>query len=226
MSILKREIKITQDGSKTLNIPCWGESYHSKHGALQEAIHVFLKNGLDLIPTQKSYTVLEFGFGTGLNALLTHDWATRNSASIRYHSLEKFPITHSEWENLDYAKLLPPQAENQEIFKKMHSSAWNFEEKISDFLSLKKIKIDFKLFEPEENLYDIVFFDAFGKRVQPELWTFPIFEKIYKALKKFGLLTTYAANGATQRILNELNFNVEKKLGPPGKREMLIAWKN
>lgn len=226
MSTLKREIKITKDGSKTLNIPSWGESYHSKHGALQEAVHVFLKNGLDLIPTQKEYHVLEYGFGTGLNALLTHDWAKTNTVKICYHSLEKFPIIRSEWESLNYAELLNPPSENQVIFEKMHSAAWNFEEKVSDFLSLKKIQIDFKNFEPQENFYSIVFFDAFGKRVQPELWTSPIFEKIYKALKNNGLFTTYAANGATYRLLKELNFNVEKKAGPPGKREMLIAWKN
>lgn len=226
MTRLKREIQSTSDGSKTLSIPEWNESYHSKHGALQEAKHVFFKNGIELLKNKETIHILEYGFGTGLNCFLSMEWAFKNKKKIIYHSLEKYPISRDEWEFLEYHDLVDTDIVSSLDFEKIHLCEWDNLAEINDFFSLKKIQTDFKTFFPEENFYDIIFFDAFGKRVQPELWTVFIFEKIYNCLKNSGLFTTYASNGSTQRALKEVGFLVEKKPGPPGKREMLNAWKN
>jgi len=223
---LKREIKTTNDGSKTLFINELNENYHSHHGALQEAEHVFIKNGLNLI-NDCEINILELGFGTGLNVLVTINeyLKTDKNHVINYFSLEKYPINESEVKDLAYDELFDnPELKN--IYQKIHLSDWEKSVEIISGFNLKKIECDFfdlkDIDLPEINL---VYFDCFGARVQPDLWEKPLFELVADKMAINGLLTTYSSKGSVRRILQELNFQVEKKQGPPGKREIINAVK-
>lgn len=223
---MKREIKTTNDGSKTLFINDLNENYHSHHGALQEAEHVFIKNGLNLI-NDCEINILELGFGTGLNVLVTINeyLKTDKNHVINYFSLEKYPINESEVKDLAYFELFDnPELKN--IYQKIHLADWEKPVEIISGFNLKKIECDFfdlkNLDLPKINL---VYFDCFGARVQPDLWEKPLFEMVSDKMAINGLLTTYSSKGSVRRILQELNFNVEKKQGPPGKREMINAVK-
>ncbi|UFH34003.1 tRNA (5-methylaminomethyl-2-thiouridine)(34)-methyltransferase MnmD [Chryseobacterium sp. C-71] len=223
---MEREIRTTNDGSKTLFINELNENYHSHHGALQEAEHVFIKNGLNLI-NDCEINILELGFGTGLNVLVTINeyLKTDKNHIINYFTLEKYPINESEIENLAYFDLFDnPELKN--IYQKIHQTEWEKSEEIIKGFHLKKIQCDFfdlkNIDLPKINL---VYYDCFGARVQPDLWEKPLFEMVSDKMSVNGLLTTYSSKGSVRRILKELNFNVEKKQGPPGKREMINAVK-
>ena len=223
---MKREIKTTNDGSKTLFINELNENYHSHHGALQEAEHVFIKNGLKLI-NDYEINILELGFGTGLNVLVTINeyLKTDKNHKINYFSLEKYPISESEIKDLAYFELFS-DVELKNIYQKIHQTDWGNLNEIIPGFNLKKIQCDFfdlkEINLPQVNL---VYFDCFGARVQPDLWEKPLFEMVSDKMNRNGLLTTYSSKGSVRRILQELNFRVEKVPGPPGKREMINAWK-
>ncbi|MBO9691579.1 tRNA (5-methylaminomethyl-2-thiouridine)(34)-methyltransferase MnmD [Chryseobacterium sp.] len=223
---MKREIKITNDGSKTLFINELNENYHSHHGALQEAEHVFIKNGLNLI-NDCEINILELGFGTGLNVLVTINeyLKTDKNHVINYFSLEKYPINESEVKDLAYFELFDnPELKN--IYQKIHLSDWEKSVEIISGFNLKKIECDFfDLKDIDLPKINLVYFDCFGARVQPDLWEKPLFELVSDKMAINGLLTTYSSKGSVRRILQELNFQVEKKQGPPGKREMINAVK-
>jgi len=220
---LKRRIITTGDGSKTIQIEDWDEQYHSKHGAVQEAYHVFIEHGLRLFQNKK-INLLEIGFGTGLNAFITLLEAPKQQLSIDYVGIEAFPVSKEEVEALDYCQQLDA-SNNREAFQRMHNSPWEETTSITPDFSLLKQKMDFKEIE-EENLFNLIYFDAFGARVQPELWTEEIFLKMYHALEKGGILVTYAAKGSVRRAMQAVGFTVERLPGPPGKREMLRAIKS
>lgn len=223
---MKREIKTTNDGSKTLFISELNENYHSHHGALQEAEHVFIKNGLNLI-NDYEINILELGFGTGLNVLVTINeyLKTDKNHVINYFSLEKYPINESEVKDLAYFELFyNPEFKN--IYQKIHLADWEKSVEIISGFNLKKIECDFfDLKDIDLPKINLVYFDCFGARVQPDLWEKPLFELVSDKMAINGLLTTYSSKGSVRRILQELNFKVEKKLGPPGKREMINAIK-
>lgn len=224
---MKREIKVTKDGSKTLFIKELNESYHSQHGALQEAQHVFIKNGLN--KTNKcEINILELGFGTSLNVLVTIDEILKNKKNIKIHyfGIEKYPIKASEIENLDYEKLFEDE-KLKKIYHQIHQIEWGKLIEIMPDFHLQKINADF--FEMDSLSLppiDLVYFDCFGARVQPDLWEKELFEKVDAKMSDDSLLTTYSAKGSVRRILQTLGFSVEKLVGPPGKREMINAWKN
>lgn len=212
---MKREIIITSDGSTTIRINDWNEQYHSKHGAIQEAKHVFIKNGLNFV-SENEISILEIGFGTGLNCLITF---LESDKKINYVAVEAYPVSQTEIKKLNYTSKI--QLDNSSyVFDKIHSASWNKKHKITleKFLTKKKM-----LFEDinYKNCFNIIYFDAFGARVQPELWTEAIFGKMYKALKVNGILVTYSAKGSVRRAMQSVGFFVEKLKGPPGKREML-----
>lgn len=223
---MKREIIKTGDGSVTIHIPEWDEQYHSKHGAVQEARHVFLKMGLHHFfenNTPEKVSILEIGFGTGLNCFLTFLESIKLNLSIDYTGVEAFPVPMEEVQLLNYPE--SSSAKNKtDIFMKMHESSWGSMGEISENFFLKKEK---KKFHEIENMndFDLIYFDAFGARVQPELWTEEIFKNMYRALKDNGVLVTYAAKGSVRRAMIASGFKVEKLPGPPGKREMLRAVK-
>lgn len=221
---LKREIKSTEDGSKTLYIKELNETYHSVHGAINESKHVFIKNGLKNV-YDCEINILELGFGTGLNALVTINEYLKNDKNhtINYFTIEKYPVNEQEISELNYAEHF--NFENAEIiYKNLHNLEWNKTHKIFSNFSFTKFNIDF--FEIKEiNLPEInlVFYDCFGAQVQPDLWEKALFEIISEKMKIGGLLTTYSSKGSVRRILKELNFEVKKLEGPKGKREMINA---
>jgi tRNA U34 5-methylaminomethyl-2-thiouridine-forming methyltransferase MnmC len=219
---LKREILQTLDGSTTIHLPDWNESYHSKHGAIQEAYHVFIKNGLSLFQG-KSISILEIGFGTALNTFITFLESQKALQTIDYVGVEAYPISAEEVLQMNYVSELEAEKERP-IFELMHQSNWEEKNVISSNFTLTKRKQFFDEIS-DENQFDLIYFDAFGYRVQPELWSTEIFEKMYKALKVNGVLVTYAARGVVKRSMIEVGFNVEKLAGPPGKREMFRATK-
>lgn len=220
---MKREIIQTLDGSTTIHIAEWDECYHSKHGAIQEAQHVFIKNGLSLFP-DRNVSILEIGFGTGLNAFITFLESKKRNQSIDYVGVEAYPISAEEIVSMNYVEELNA-VEQSSIFDTMHQSNWEEKIILDDDFTLTKRKQFFEEID-DENKFDLIYFDAFGYRVQPELWSTAIFEKMYKALKPNGVLVTYAARGVVKRSMIEVGFTVEKLAGPPGKREMFRATKN
>ena len=219
---MKREIIQTLDGSTTIHIADWEECYHSKHGAIQEAQHVFIKNGLSLFQNQK-IAILEIGFGTGLNAFITLLEAKKMQQTIDYVGVEAYPISADEVLNMNYVAELDAMQESA-IFNKMHESDWGEKIVLNDGFVLTKRKQFFEEID-DVNKFDLIYFDAFGYRVQPELWSTAIFDKMYKSLKMNGVLVTYAARGIVKRNMIEVGFKVEKLEGPPGKREMFRARK-
>ena len=219
---MKRKIITTADGSKTIQIEDWDEQYHSKHGAVQEAYHVFIEHGLRLFGNAHIH-LLEVGFGTGLNALITLLESKKLNLKISYVGVEAYPVSLSEIDELDYCTQLKAD-KFQETFSRMHNSPWEKEVAIAENFTLCKQKKDFREIN-ETNLFNLIYFDAFGARVQPELWTEEMFSKMYSALKNGGVLVTYAAKGSVRRALQAVGFSVERLPGPPGKREMLRATK-
>lgn len=234
---MKREIVITADGSSTIHLPDWDEQYHSKYGAIQEAYHVFIKHGLHyfcqfntsdchsefVAEHDKKLAILEIGFGTGLNAFITMLEAEKLNIDVVYFGVEGYPVSYDEVSQLNYPSEL--KVENKKsVFEKLHHLSWEAQHVITDNFSLTKQQRFFSEIK-EIAAYNLIYFDAFGARVQPELWTEAIFKKMYEALKKDGVLVTYAAKGSVRRAMQAVGFKVEKLPGPPGKREMLRASK-
>ena len=219
---MKREIIITSDGSTTIQLPDWNEQYHSKHGAIQEAYHVFLDSGFFKIDLQE-IAVLEIGFGTGLNAFITFLEARKLQKKINYVGVEAYPISVEEFQKLNYVTELKA-VECQTVFDEMHGVSWEEEHSISKDFQLLKRKQFFQDIH-DAAAFDLIYFDAFGAQNQPELWTEEIFAKMYKAIKDNGILVTYSAKGSVRRAMQSVGFTVERLPGPPGKREMLRATK-
>jgi len=218
LNLLERKIITTADGSSTLYIPQWDEHYHSKHGSIQEAYHVFIKNGFEILE-QKNLSILEIGFGTGLNALLTFYESLHNNVEIDYTGIEAFPVNKEEHQALNYCQILKLE-DCKNVFDSIFNATWDSKVMLMHHFSIEK-----KLLKFQEisfiNSYDLIYFDAFGPDVQPELWTESIFKMMYQALKVKGVLVTYSAKGSVRRAMQEVGFQVEKLPGPPGKREML-----
>ena len=219
---MKREIIITNDGSTTIHIPDWNENYHSTHGAIQEAKHVFIKNGLDLLHNQKSISLLEIGFGTGLNAFITY-LETGNKEKVNYVGVEAYPISSEEIAQMNYVTELQA-TQYQVVFDKMHSCDWESQQHITEKFILTKRKQFFQDINDKEQ-YDLIYFDAFGFPLQPELWSEVIFKKMFDALLPNGVLVTYACRTSIKNAMLSVGFSIEKLPGAPGKREMLRAIK-
>jgi tRNA U34 5-methylaminomethyl-2-thiouridine-forming methyltransferase MnmC len=225
---MKRKIITTSDGSKTIQIEDWNEQYHSIHGAIQEANHVFLKHGLLFFCTKKSsnfqsIAILEIGFGTGLNAFLTLIEAEKLNRNIDYLGVEAYPVELEEIQQLNYVELISEQ--HQSNFEDLHKVTWEAPHNITSNFKLEKQKKFFQNIDVK-NQFDIIYFDAFGARVQPDLWTESIFKIMFNALNVGGILVTYAAKGSVRRAMQAVGFEVERLPGPPGKREMLRGTKN
>ncbi|MCB9202382.1 MAG: tRNA (5-methylaminomethyl-2-thiouridine)(34)-methyltransferase MnmD [Flavobacteriales bacterium] len=222
---MEREVIATSDGVSTLFIPKWNETYHSKHGVMSEAKHVFIKNGLDKINSTEA-TLLEIGFGTGFNALLTFFESLESRKKINYYGVEKFILNWELVESLQYENHFNDKQTAKEVLKALHNQDKVFFEKNFPHFRFTLINEDFfQLKEVEIPSVDLIYFDAFGARVQPELWEEELFEIIHSKMKKNGLLTTYSSKGSARRALEKVGFKVEKLAGPIGKREMINAWK-
>ena len=229
---MKRTLLRTGDGSYTLQIPEWDEQYHSKHGAIAEALHVFIKEGLQHLVSVHSIaeiSIMEIGFGTGLNCALTYLEAEKIDLKINYTAIEGYPLSIQEALSLEYQHILTQlyptrnsEIKIEELLFELHQTPW---EKLNDIFNNFQLQKQQKFFSEisDENRFNLIYFDAFGIRVQPELWTEQIFQKMYTALKPDGVLVTYAANGNARRAMQSVGFSVQRLQGPPGKKEMLRA---
>jgi tRNA U34 5-methylaminomethyl-2-thiouridine-forming methyltransferase MnmC len=209
----------TSDGSHTLYIPEMDEQYHSVNGAITESNYVYIEKGFNFNP-KKNVTVFEIGFGTGLNCLLTALQAEQEKRQTLYYSIEKYPLDKSVINQLNYGRLISSEA--QLCFEKIHDSEWNKTIEITEYFSIKKIKADLTdyIFE-EQELFNVIYFDAFGPDKQPEMWTPLIFNKISMATAPNGVLVTYSAKGEVRRQFSASGFEMERLPGPPGKNQML-----
>jgi tRNA U34 5-methylaminomethyl-2-thiouridine-forming methyltransferase MnmC len=215
----------TQDGSHSIFSEKFGVSYHSKYGAIQETQHVFINAGLKTkAETQSEIHILDIGFGTGLNVLMTFLESQKSGLNIHYTGVEAYPITLEAAMQLNYTEQLQ-RPENQSDFIKMHEANWNETVAITDNFQLTKVK---KKFEDLDfnNQFDLIYFDAFAPTSQPELWEIPLLTIMYNALKTNGFLVTYCAKGQFKRNLKAVGFEVEALAGPPGKREMTKGSRN
>lgn len=218
-------VQTTADGSHTLFVPELNEHYHSTNGALQESELVFIHNGLHNVPDcLKEINVLEVGFGTGLNALLTVLAAKKQRRKINYVAVEPAPVAKEILEKLNYPSIIGG-TEAAGYYKKLHESSWTFPAFLSDYFILSKIQARLEDITLRDEQFHLVFFDAFGPEVQPELWTEQIFSQLYKCLKPGGILVTYSCKGTVKRALKAAGFTIEKLPGPAGKREVLRAMK-
>jgi tRNA U34 5-methylaminomethyl-2-thiouridine-forming methyltransferase MnmC len=213
---------ITSDGSHTIYVPELNEHYHSVHGAVQESEFIFIKNGFEICDAAP-LSILEIGFGTGLNALLTAVRSMEGTRKVSYTSLEKYPIDQKIINSLNHYKFAGENGRS--LFNLIHSSPWNTEINICRNFNLKKIEMDLTKVKLS-GLFDLVYFDAFGPDKQPEMWTKEIFEVISSVTNKNGLLVTYSAKGEVKRNLKACGFEVTLLPGPPGKRQMIRAVKN
>ena len=212
----------TLDGSKSLQITNWKEQYHSIHGAISEAQHVYINNGLNFLH-KTSISIFEMGFGTGLNTFMTFLNSRKDNRQISYYTIDKEPLPTNLVMKLDYVSQLNAQDWNS-IFLKIHECKWNTMQTISNDFKLLKIHdtIENHVFT---TTFDIVYYDAFGPRVQAELWNKDILHKLVDSISIGGILVTYCAKGEVKRILKSLGMSVESLAGPPGKREMIRAVK-
>jgi tRNA U34 5-methylaminomethyl-2-thiouridine-forming methyltransferase MnmC len=218
----------TKDGSHSLLNESLNETYHSTHGAVQESVHVFIQNGLNCwIEKNKSkdLAILEIGFGTGLNALLTLKESIEQKIKIRYASLEAFPIETSLVAELNYPSLVPFDS-SEEKFRQLHESDWDKEVPITSDFILEKREVKLQEIDLGTKKYDLVYFDAFAPAKQPEMWEISILEKVAVSMKEAGVFVTYCAQGQLKRNLKSLKLHVESLPGPPGKREMVRALKS
>lgn len=221
---LSLKIITTGDGSPSLWREDLNETYHSIHGAIQESLHVFIKHGLEYIIHQnisKSISILEIGFGTGLNALLTLQRVEKLQKKIKYTTVEAWPLTEEIWSALSYSN--SPELIN--YYVEIHRARWDVEHHLNAKFNLLKLLKTVETVELPISAYDLVYYDAFAPSKQPELWELSVFEKISKAMKTGGIFVTYSAKGQLKRDLGKVGLRVETLSGPPGKKEMVRAIK-
>jgi len=215
---------ITDDGSHSIYSEKYGVSYHSKYGAIEETQHVFINAALRFkAVTKQNISILEIGFGTGLNVFATFIEAIKRNLKIKYTAVEAYPISIQQAEQLNYSDLIGSE-ENADLFLKLHQMPWNIPFQLNDQFVFEKVlkkfeEIDYK------NQFDIIYFDAFAPNAQPELWDDKMLEKMFEALLPEGILVTYCAKGSVKRSLKRVGFTIEALPGPTGKREMTRAMK-
>ncbi len=212
---MDNKIVITNDGSHSIFNPEINEHYHSKHGAIVEAEHVFIRNGFSACKKTK-INILEVGFGTGLNALLTYQKAQQKSIKVNYHTIERYPLIKKSYSQLNFTNLIGLEEED---LLNLHNCTWQEKHKISPYFCLKKNHTSLERYNTSIK-FDIIYFDAFSPEKQPELWNHIIFEKMYRLLKDDGFLVTYCAKGAVKRTMKNVGFEIIVLDGPPGKRQM------
>ena len=213
------EIQTTADGSSTIYLPDMDEHYHSVNGAIVESRHIYIQNGLYACP-KKEISVLEVGFGTGLNAIQTLMACKEKDMDVRYTSYEKYPLPEEVTEKLRFDL----DEGHLAMFRQIHQVEWGTHHAITPQFSLRKIEADLTI-EEISGEYDVVYFDAFAPDKQPDLWNETLFKSIYDHLNVGGVFVTYCAKGVVRRMLQNIGFTTYRLPGPPGKREILQAQK-
>jgi tRNA U34 5-methylaminomethyl-2-thiouridine-forming methyltransferase MnmC len=221
---MERQIIKTADGSDTVEIPELNVSYHSKHGAIQESMHVFIEAGFRYWSGRSQrpdpLNIFEMGFGTGLNAFLTAIEAMKKGIKVYYEAVEQFPLSEEEVDCLNYTSVL----NNEDLFWQIHKCKWNQEIVLNNFFTLKKVNENLINYSTNQ-LFSVVYYDAFAPTAQPELWTEEVFKKLHSILLPGGVLVTYCSKGSVRQAMKARGFSIEKIPGPPGKREMVRAIK-
>jgi tRNA U34 5-methylaminomethyl-2-thiouridine-forming methyltransferase MnmC len=219
------KIIITSDGSHSLLNTSLNETYHSHHGALQESLHVFIKNGLEYFAENSSSSmpvrIFEVGFGTGLNALLALQFSQLKNVPLHYTSIESFPLDEPLWSSLNYADALKMNRE----FEDLHRAEWNVVASISSNFRLHKIHGSLQEVDLHAPSFDVIFFDAFAPSKQPEMWELSVLQKVVNVMAAQSVFVTYCAKGQLKRDLKSLGLKVETLAGPPGKKEMVRGLK-
>lgn len=217
---MKRIIEKTEDGSHTLYVPELNEHYHSTYGAIQESKHVYINAGFHQC-TKNNINILEIGFGTGLNALLTLMDTNVLKKNVFYQALELYPLDIDEARALNYNERL--NADNPGLYEKLHESEWEKVNEITPQFTLLKNQFDFSqsVNFHFETTFDVVYFDAFAPDIQPEMWTQEVFNRIFTICNPEAIITTYCAKGVVRRSIESAGFLMERLPGPPGKREIL-----
>jgi len=217
------KIVATADGSNTIFNPQVGENYHSRHGALQESKHVFLKAGLEYFISEskaKNVSVLEVGLGTGLNFLLTADYCTQNGIQLNYTGIEAYPLSQEMISNTGYQQYVDPAI--WESFMTNYQQSMQAVVQLNNYCHLQTANCQLLQFQTEKQ-YDVIYFDAFAATHQPEMWNEEAIGHTIQFLKSGGVFVTYAITGNLKRMLKGMGLQVQKVPGAPGKREMLRA---
>ncbi len=214
----------TADGSKTIFNPQVGENYHSKHGALQESQHVFVNSGLKYYhqQTQKNeISILEIGLGTGLNFLLSADYAASTGLKLSYTGIEAYPLSQNILNETGYNSFV----NSKSLFDQFLSNYNTCFEKSTQIIEQVNLKIENCTLLSYVGLekFDIIYFDAFAKVHQAEMWTEESIKHACKFLKDKGIFVTYSVTGDLKRQLKDLGFEIERPQGAAGKREMMRA---
>ena len=213
----------TQDGSHSLYVPELNETYHSFHGAIQESQHVFIRMGLHYFQDRfqtNEVNILEVGFGTGLNAILSYKDLKKKKIKTWYDTIEPFPIGENIWKKLNYVEKLDFEGV-REIFNQLHNSPWGTKNELSEGYLFTKYKQKLEDIELLPNHYDMVYFDAFAPNKQPDIWQLDQLKKVVKSMKEEGVFVTYCAQGQFKRNLREAGLEIESLPGSLGKKEMV-----
>lgn len=216
----------TADGSNTLFNETIGEHYHSAHGALQESKHVFIDAGLKFSIEQnqdQEIKVLEVGFGTGLNFILSFAHCEEQNVKLNYTGIEAFPLTRDVIEQTGYNAYI--EDKKWSAFIENYELALTKPQNISSHCELTiahQTLIDFN----SDKLFDVLYYDAFSVQHQPEMWTNEVIAHACSFVKQGGVFVSYAITGNLKRAVKACGFDIEKLPGAPGKREMLRAIKS
>jgi len=221
---MTREIFITDDGSHSVRIRGTGLMYHSRYGAVQESRHIFLEAGfLPLLDRQPLLRILEVGWGTGLNNLLTLMAAIAHKQAVYYEGLETEPLEPSFSSQLNYGRQLSDPGADR-WYRALHACPWEHTKEVGPNFMLRKRKLDLLAYG-DNALFHLIYFDVFGPSSQPELWSAAVFSGLFDRLFPGGVLVTYSASGTVRRSMESAGFKVEKLPGPPGKREIVRAFR-
>lgn len=216
---------VTNDGSATIYDASIGEHYHSQHGALQESLHVFIRAGIEYVFANtdvKNVRILEIGFGTGLNFILSSEWIEKQSFTMEYEAIESSPLDLDMIRNLDYSW---SSKERWNHYCALYPSFFSNEViAFSERISFRGHHTEVQRFEVDNN-YDLIYYDAFSAQHQPEMWDKDVLDRVCSHLVRGGVFVTYSITGNLKRTLKELGFKIEKLKGSLGKREMLRAIK-
>ncbi|MFA7081225.1 MAG: tRNA (5-methylaminomethyl-2-thiouridine)(34)-methyltransferase MnmD [Bacteroidales bacterium] len=213
------EILITEDGSSSLRRTDLQEGYHSTFGAIAESRHIFIEAGLRKVGTLPKINILEIGFGTGLNAILSLEFANKENQAIYYTTIEKYPLPKEITSELNYGKILKLEEE----FEIMHSFDWNKDNDLNPYFIIQKIDKPAEEINYPKDFFHLIYFDAFAPQFEEKLWNKEVFENLFLSLKQGGIFVTYCCKGEVKRMLKSSGFEIEKLPGPKGKREILRA---
>lgn len=206
-------LRTSGDGSSTLYSEKFKQHYHSVFGAKTESEWIYIELGLfEAIRKFETVNIFELGFGTGLNAFLSSETALQNRVLINYTGIEAYPVSPHDAVKLNFD------------VSHLHNLSWNDIHQTNPYFKFRKVESFLEEFQPDD-LYNLVYFDAFAPEAQPELWTSEVFEKMAGLLIPGGILTTYCSKVYVQRNMRSAGFSVEKCPGPPHKREVLRATK-